>query len=187
MSTHGPTREEISTVRARADCLWTREQLEIACDSMALAITEQLADANPLLLVVMTGGLVPAAMLLPRLEFPLQVDYIHLTRYGAATVGGNIEWIRRPPTQVAGRTVLLVDDLLDHGLTLQAAVRECELLGARSVLTAVLAVKQMDARAGLSRVDFHAVETPDRYLFGYGMDYKSWWRNGAGIFAVEGS
>ena len=174
-------------MRARADCLWTREQLELACDGMASAITSRLADANPLLLVVMTGGLVPAAMLLPRLEFPLQVDYIHLTRYGAATVGGSIEWIRRPPAHIAGRTVLLVDDLLDHGLTLQAAVRECELLGAHTVLTAVLAVKQMATRAGLDSVDFHAVETPDRYLFGYGMDYKSWWRNGGGIFAVEGT
>ena len=187
MSNPTPTTEEISSVRARAECLWTREQLELACDSMAQAITARLADANPLLLVVMTGGLVPAAMLLPRLEFPLQVDYIHLTRYGAATVGGEIEWVRRPPAHLAGRTVLLVDDLLDHGLTLQAAVHECELLGARSVLTAVLAVKRMGQRAGLAGVDFHAVETPDRYLFGYGMDYKSWWRNGAGIFAVEGS
>ena len=187
MSNPGPTREEIETVRARADCLWTREQLELACDSMAQSITARLAHANPLLLVVMTGGLVPAAMLLPRLEFPLQVDYIHLTRYGAATVGGEIEWIRRPPASLAGRTVLLVDDLLDHGLTLQAAVRECEQLGAASILTAVLAVKRMAARAGLPQVDFHAVETPDRYLFGYGMDYKSWWRNGGGIFAVEGA
>ena len=187
MSTQGPLPEEITAVRADADCLWTREQLEAACDRMAVSITARLADQNPLLLVVMTGGLVPGAMLLSRLEFPLQVDYIHLTRYGAATVGGAIEWIRRPPASLAGRTVLLIDDLLDHGLTLQAAVNECEAMGAREVLTAVLAVKQMAHRAGLPAVDFHAVETPDRYLFGYGMDYKSWWRNGGGIFAVKGA
>lgn len=175
---------EITAVRAHAECLYTRAELEEACERMAEAITARLAGTNPLLLVVMTGGVVPAAMLLARLEFPLQVDYIHLTRYGNLTVGGELEWIKRPPKNVAGRTVLLVDDLLDHGLTLQSAVAECTALGAREVLTCALAIKRMANRAGLATVDFHAVETPDRYLFGYGMDYKTYWRNGGGLFAV---
>lgn len=178
---------EIAGVRARAECLFTRAQLEGACEQMAQAITARLAGTNPLLLVLMSGGVMPAGMLLARLEFPLQMDYIHLTRYGARTVGGTLEWIRRPPGSVAGRTVLLVDDLLDQGLTLQAAVDECTALGAQEVLTCALAVKQMAHRAGLPAVDFHAVQTPDRYLFGYGMDYKTYWRNGGGLFAVEGS
>lgn len=178
--------DDIRRTRSEADCLYTGEEVAAAVDRMAVTIAARLRDENPLLLVTMTGGLVPAAMLLARLDFPLQVDYIHLTRYGTATSGGQIEWRRRPSASVAGRTVLLVDDLLDHGLTLAAAVDALRAEGAREVLTAVLVVKRIDARPGLAGVDFHALETPDRYLFGAGMDYKTYWRNCAGIYAVKG-
>ncbi len=176
--------QEILDVRARAEQLYDVAAVERAVDVMAAAITATLHDKNPLLLTVMTGGIVPAGMLLQRLDFPLQVDYIHLTRYGDKTHGGDITWVKSPP-DVAGRTVLLVDDLLDHGLTLQAAVERCRDQGAAEVLTAVLLVKQLDKRNGLAKTDFHALETSDRYLFGLGMDYKHYWRNGPGVFAVS--
>lgn len=181
-----PVPDDIQRTRDEADCLYTGADVAAAADRMATAITARLRDSNPLLLVTMTGGLVPAALLLARLDFPLQVDYLHLTRYGAATSGGAIEWRRRPSASVAGRTVLLVDDLLDHGLTLAAAVEELKAEGALEVLTAVLVVKRIEQRPGLRHVDFHALETPDRYLFGAGMDYKTYWRNCAGIYAVKG-
>ena len=181
-----PTREEVLKVRAEAVCLYNVAEIEAAVSRMAATITTRLAGTEPLLLVAMTGGLVPAALLLPHLEFPLQVDYLHATRYGRATTGGQLEWIRRPPASVAGRTVLLVDDLLDHGLTLQAAADECRAMHAAEVLTAVLVVKDIADRPGLKTTDFHALTTPDRYLFGYGMDYKSFWRNSPGIYAVKG-
>lgn len=186
MSTPDTVPAEITRTRAEADCLYTGDEVAAAADRMAADITARLCDANPLLLVTMTGGLFPAALLLARLDFPLQVDYVHLTRYGSATSGGTIEWRRRPSASVAGRTVLLVDDLLDHGLTLAAAVDELRQEGAREVLTAVLVVKRIVERPGLAHVDFHALETPDRYLFGAGMDYKTYWRNCAGIYAVKG-
>lgn len=176
--------QEILDVRASAEQLYDVATVERAVDAMATAITASLHDKNPLLLTVMTGGIVPAGMLLQRLDFPLQVDYIHLTRYGDSTSGGEITWVK-PPPDVTGRTVLLVDDLLDHGLTLQAAVDRCLELGAAAVLTAVLLVKKIEQRSGLASTDFHALETSDRYLFGLGMDYKHYWRNGPGVFAVS--
>lgn len=176
--------QEILDVRASAEQLYDVATVERAVDAMAAAITAMLHDKNPLLLTVMTGGIVPAGMLLQRLDFPLQVDYIHVTRYGDKTSGGEITWVK-PPPDVEGRTVLLVDDLLDHGLTLQAAVDRCLENGAAAVLTAVLLVKQIEQRSGLARTDFHALETGDRYLFGLGMDYKHYWRNGPGVFAVR--
>lgn len=173
-------------MRDEADCLYSPEEVALACDRMAAAVSARLRDCNPLLLVTMTGGMFPASLLMARLDFPLQVDYIHLTRYGAETRGGEIAWLRRPATSLAGRTVLLVDDLLDHGLTLAAAVEECRQAGALAVLTAVLVVKDVANRPGLPSVDFHALTTPDRYLFGAGMDYKTYWRNAGGIYAVRG-
>lgn len=186
MSLPGIDAAEIERTRREADLLYSRDQIDAAVRAMAVEITSRLGQSNPLLLVTMTGGLVPAALLLPHLDFPLQLDYVHVTRYGNEVSGGRIEWIRRPPATLKDRTVLLIDDLLDRGLTLAAAVDECRVMGARDVLTAVLVVKQVPARPGLARTDFHALVTPDRYLFGYGMDYRSWWRNGPGIFAVKG-
>jgi hypoxanthine phosphoribosyltransferase len=179
--------DEVARARAEADLLYTPAEIAAAVEAMAARITARLGSAQPLLLATMTGGLVPTALLMPHLDFPLQLDYIHLTRYGTAITGGGIDWIKRPPPAVSDRTVLIIDDLLDRGLTLQAAVAECVQLGARAVLTAVLIHKEMPTRPGLARTDFHALATPDRYLFGYGMDYKTWWRNSPGIYAVKGT
>lgn len=135
--------QEILDVRANAERLYDMATVEHAVDRMAASITAALHDKNPLLLTVMTGGIVPAGMLLQRLDFPLQLDYIHVSRYGDKTTGGDIDWVRPPPAGIEGRTVLLVDDLLDHGLTLQAAAERCLEHGAATVLTAVLFVKQI--------------------------------------------
>jgi hypoxanthine phosphoribosyltransferase len=174
----------LENVRRDARCLADKATVEAACDRMAVEITEKLSPANPLLLGVMNGGLVPLAMLMMRLEFPLQVDYTHLTRYGLRTTGGELRWIRRPPAAVKDRTILVIDDLLDHGITLQAVVDACHELGAAEVFTAVLITKQVEDRAGLQATDFSALTLPDDYLFGYGMDYQTYLRNSPGIFAV---
>jgi hypoxanthine phosphoribosyltransferase len=176
---------ELQRVKAGARCLADSATVEQAVDRMAVEITEKLSQADPLLLGVMSGGVVPLAMLLRRLEFPLQIDYVHLTRYGMRTTGGELRWVKRPPESVRGRTVLVVDDLLDHGITLGAIVEACTSLGAAEVLTAVLATKQVDQRAGLARTNFSGLSLPDAYVFGYGMDYKTYLRNAPGIYAVE--
>lgn len=180
------TAAELTQVRREADCLYTPEEVYRAVARMAAAMTQRVGGLNPLLLVTMTGGMVPTSLLLPHLEFPLQVDYIHLTRYGTATAGGELTWIKPPPAMIVDRLVVIVDDLLDHGLTLKAAKEECLRAGARAVLTAVLVVKDIPNRPGLAQTDFFGLTTPDRYLFGFGMDYKTYWRNGGGIFAVRG-
>lgn len=177
--------DEIISTRKDADQLFTVAEIERSMDSMAAQITARLEDRNPLLLAVMNGGMVPTSMLLSRLNFPLQVDYIHLTRYGNKTSGGELEWIRPPPSALKDRTVLLIDDLLDQGITLQSAVDRCQDIGAREVLTAVLLVKSIPQRSGLNETDFFGISTSDRYVFGAGMDYKTYWRNCPGIFAVK--
>ena len=181
---HDSQPPELAAVRANARCLASLADIRRACDVQARAITLSLRDANPILLCVMTGGAVPLAMLLERLDFPLQVDYVHLTRYGLETSGGAINWIKRPPATIRGRTVLVVDDILDHGITLAALIDECHAMGAAEVLSAVLVTKTMADRAGLQRADFSALSLPNAYLFGCGMDYKSYLRNAPGIFAV---
>lgn len=176
--------QDIENTKATAELLFTPADVDNAVDRMAIEITDRLRDTNPVLIGMMTGGIVPLSLLLPRLSFPLQVDYVHASRYGENTHGGQTQWIKRPTAKLSGRTVLLIDDLLDRGVTLEMAVDECLHIGASAVLTAVLLTKTVDRRPGLVAADFSGLTGPDRYLFGYGMDYKTYWRNGAGIFAV---
>jgi hypoxanthine phosphoribosyltransferase len=180
-----PTAEELVRVRHDADLVYTRAEIESSLDRMAESITARIGARDPILLAVMIGGLVPLGALLPRLPFPLQVDYLHATRYQGETRGGQLLWLHKPGVTLKDRTVLVVDDVLDHGITLAAIVDECLAAGAREVYTAVLISKRLALRKGLQAADFSALETDDRYLFGWGMDYHGYLRNGDGIYAAR--
>ncbi|MEJ2643663.1 MAG: hypoxanthine-guanine phosphoribosyltransferase [Gammaproteobacteria bacterium] len=180
------TADQVRTVLAEADRLYTAAEVDAALDRMAARITQSLGDRNPIVLCVMTGGLVPAGQLITRLDFPLQLDYLHATRYRGDTRGGTLHWITRPTFDLKGRSVLVVDDILDEGLTLSAILDFCREQGAREVYSAVLVDKHHDRRPEPIHADFVGVEVGDRYVFGYGMDYKGYLRNAAGIFAVRG-
>ena len=151
---------------------------------MAGEISAALADSFPLVLCVMHGSVIFAGQLLPQLRFPLQLDYVDLTRYGDATRGGAISWRAAPGTAVAGRVVLVLDDILDEGHTL-AAIRDKLLAeGASRVCTAVFVEKNI-GRAKSFSADFVGVRLPNRYVFGFGMDVSGAWRNLPEIYALK--
>jgi hypoxanthine phosphoribosyltransferase len=182
-----PEMSEITQVFAEADCLFTAAEVEEALDRMAVVITERLAAANPVVLCVMHGGLIVTGRLLPKLLFPLESGYLHATRYGHEFCGSHLDWRVRPTEDLRDRTVLLVDDILDEGTTLAAIIDYCRAEGAREVLTAVLINKGHDRKAHPELTgDFVGLVSPDRFLFGCGMDYKGYWRNAPGIYAVKG-
>lgn len=170
-----------AAVAKRAECLVNQAEVEQALDRMALDVTARLAGKDPLVLCVMSGGVVPTGLLLPRLRFQLRLDYVHATRYRGGTSGGEMHWLYRPSEAVRGEHVLIVDDILDEGVTLDAVVRACEEDGAASVHSAVLVAKR---RAHRREADIVGAEVEDRYVFGFGMDYRRYFRNAAGIFAV---
>jgi len=180
------TPEEVVTVYNNADQLYTQKEIEAAMDCMAAEITAELAASDPIILSVMNGGLVMAGQILTRLDFPLRADYVHATRYRGGTSGKELHWLRPPEELLDGRTVLILDDILDEGITLAAIVEGCHNQGAKSVHSAVLVEKIRD-RSNNFQADFVGVKAEDRYLFGYGMDYKGYLRNVAGIYAVANS
>ncbi len=176
---------KIQDVYKKSTRLFSTEEVEAALDRMAIDIHQQLHDQNPVLLCVMIGGLVPLGNLLPRLDFPLEVDYVHATRYRGEITGGKVHWKVRPSTNLFDRTVLIVDDILDGGITLAAIVEEVKALGAKVVLTAVLVDKyHKRVENGLKNADFVGLQIEDHYIFGYGMDYNEYLRNAPGIFVV---
>ena len=174
------------TILAKAEQLYTEREISDTIDEMAAEINQQLQDKLSICLSVMIGGLIPAGQLLPRLNFPLEIDYIHATRYKKATIGGDLDWIKYPSISLENRTVLVIDDILDEGLTLQAIVKYCLEAGAKEVFTAVLVEKELEQRSGLQKADFTGLTVPNRYVFGYGMDYQGQLRHVPGIYAVHG-
>lgn len=181
------TADEIKKVYIEADLLYSQAEVDAAISKMAMEITEDLHDKDPVVFAIMNGGLVIAGQLLTRLNFPLTASYLHATRYRNSTSGHELEWKVPPMVDFKDRPVLVVDDILDEGHTLVEAMEYLKAEGAASVQCAVLVDKHHDrkARADL-KADFVGLEIEDRYIFGYGMDYKGYWRNAPGIFAVKG-
>lgn len=180
--------EEIRRVYAEADCLFTESEVEKAIDNMARAISYDLEDSNPIIFSIMNGGLVLTGKLVTQLGFPLEISYMHATRYRGETTGSNdLDWKALPPQAIAGRTVLIVDDIYDEGATLGHIIDFCREQGVKDIKIAVLLDKKHNRKARPDITpDYIGLECPDRYVFGYGMDYKNYWRNAPGIYAVKG-
>ena len=180
-----PIPSKIQEVYKKSSRLFTTEEVEAALDRMAIDIHQKLHDKNPVLLCVMIGGLVPMGNLLPRLDFPLELDYVHATRYRGEITPGKLHWKVKPSVDLTGRTVLVVDDILDGGVTLAAIIAEIKSMGAGEVFTAVLVDKyEKRVENGLKHADFVGLQVDDHYIFGYGMDYNEYLRNAPGIFVV---
>ena len=176
--------DEIATIQAKAELLHNESEVESAIDVMANKINHQLKDKNPVILCVMNGGVVITGKLLTRLTISCTFDAINVSRYGSKTSGGKINWIQKPETSLNGKCVLIVDDILDEGFTLETIIDYCKAQGALSIYSAVLVDKQL-AHTKPVVADFVGLEVVNRYLFGYGMDYKGYLRNIAGIYACK--
>ena len=168
----------------RSDLIASAEEVQTAVQRIAAEIDKRLGRTYPLVLAVMGGAVVFAGQLLPRLRFPLDFDYIHVSRYGAETRGTKVEWRVKPPALVKGRTVLVLDDILDHGETMRAIRDGLNELGAEKVLSAVLVEKTLAAPKPIT-ADFVGLRIPDRFVFGCGMDAKGYWRNLPEIRAMK--
>jgi hypoxanthine phosphoribosyltransferase len=178
------TLDEIQSIQDNAECLHDADAVHQALDQMALAITDTLGETLPVVLCVLNGGIIPTGYLLTRLEFPLEIGYLHATRYRGETSGAEVQWLCEPLIELQDRTVLVIDDILDEGQTLADIVDHCEHAGATQVYSAVLVQKHHDRLITGIEADFIGLQVDDRYVFGFGMDYKGYLRNMNGVFAL---
>jgi hypoxanthine phosphoribosyltransferase len=181
-----PDAKEAWAFLEQSDPVSSAAEVRAAIDRLAVEIQQRFKDRYPLVLVVMGGAVVFAGQLLPLLRMPLDLDYIHASRYGAATVGGGIEWRVEPPPGLRGRAVLVLDDILDGGQTMHAIRDRLLELGAASFCCAVLVEKILERKKPIT-ADFVGLRIPDRFVFGCGMDAKGFWRNLPEIRAMRGS
>lgn len=156
-----------------------------ALESLADKLNQQLIDETPVVLCVMQGGLIFSGHLIPRLQCMLEIDYIHATRYGNTTSGGELTWKSYPATDLKGRTVLILDDILDEGHTLQAIQQYCEAQGASKIISAVLVRKCHGRCVDTGLTDNIALNVEDKYVFGFGMDYDGKYRQLDSIYALD--
>ncbi len=177
--------EKARKILAESDVLVDAKQCSAATTRMAGEITAAIGNEAPLVLAVMGGATVFAGHLLSQLAFPLEFDYIHVSRYGDKTRGGSLKWKVEPSKQVEGRTVLVLDDILDEGETMAEIRRRVLEMGATRFLCAVFCEKKI-AKAKPIAADFVGITVPDRYVFGYGMDVSGLWRNLPAVHAVAG-
>ena len=162
----------------------TEEDVQRAYERLAAAL-QALIDVNDcVLLGVMLGGMIPTARLAVLLSGDYLLDYCQVSRYRGAERGGELEWLQAPRANLRDRTVLLVDDIFDEGLTLDYVTHACHELGARAIVSTVLVRKRHNRVATGLRPDHVGLEVDDRYVFGCGMDYRERWRHLPEIWAL---
>ncbi len=177
--------EDSQNVLENAELLYTADEVEKAIKDISIAISKELKESNPLIMPIMIGGIILAGRLIPQLKFPLQIDYIHASRYRGKTSGTELNWLKKPEKTLKDKTILLIDDILDEGITLAAIIKYCYEAGAKKVLTAVLIEKILDKEKPIKNADFTGLTVPDKYVFGCGMDYHEYHRNLTGIYALK--
>ena len=175
----------------QAERLYDEAEVEFAIDRLAVRMALDLQDVQPILVCVINGGIPFTAALMRRFGFPLELDYVHAIRYrGGAAVSGKVEVPRAGELElrvdlardVTGRVVVLADDVLDGGTTLARIAARVAQAGAAEVYTAVLVNKKVPGRTFAA--DYVALDAPNRYLIGCGMDCGGWFRNLDGIYAI---
>ncbi len=177
---------ELQNFESKLTCLHDMRTINLALDRMAEEITRELQDSQPLVITVLNGSVIPVGHLVTRLDFPLQLDYMHVTRYQGKMHASQLHWLAEPRSKLKGRTLLIVEDVLDAGTTLAEIIKYCEAEGAARIYTAVVVDKKHQrAEGGLSKADFTGLVVDDLFLVGFGLDYEGYFRNLPGIYAVK--
>jgi hypoxanthine phosphoribosyltransferase len=181
--------QDARNLLADSEVLFTTDEVNAATTRVAREINRDYADRHPLILSVMGGAVVFSGQLLPQLDFPLDFDIVQVSRYGDKTVGSQLNWRVAPRDNIVGRNVIILDDILDEGITLAAIVDLVKRNGASSVACAVFCVKdygeEINSKKPL-KAEYVGISVPNRFIFGYGMDVSGAWRNLPAIYAVKG-
>ena len=176
--------DTIQTLISKSSVIYSEIEIKTVIQNIADQANQTIKTDDLYVLCVMNGALIFAGQLLPRLEKNVQYSYIHATRYADSLTGGSIDWLVRPPKEIEGKTVLILDDILDQGITLREIVATCEAMKAKAVYTAVLFDKEITKEKSYFP-NFIGLKVPNRFVFGYGLDCKGLGRNLPHLYALD--
>ena len=179
--------EQAEKILEDAELVYNAEEINQSINNMASQLNKQFSQITQpmIMLPVMNGGLILSGHLITRLNFPVEIDYCHATRYRDKTSASDLLWKVKPQHSLINRTVLVIDDIFDEGHTLQSVIEFCKSQKAEKVLSAVLIEKKHPRMKADIKSDFIGMQVEDRYVFGFGMDYKGFHRQLNAIYAVS--
>jgi len=176
---------ELQKIKENSDLIFSASQIKAAVENMGFALEEKIKHKNAIVVCVMNGGITLTSDLSRCMDCDVRFDYLQVARYRDKTVGGSLHWLKEPQLSLEGQTVVLVDDIYDEGYTMEELVSYCEKHGAKEVITVVLLYKHKSSPQVGNKPDIHGLEVADRYVYGYGMDYKGYLRNVPAIYAIS--
>ena len=168
-----------------ASVLYGREDIRRRVEELGRAITGDYAGREPVLVTVLKGGTVFLADLMREIQLPLEVHFMAISRYGEAEESlGRVQILLDLDIDLTGRDVLLVEDIVDTGLTLSYLLSVLRARGPASLEVCALLDKSVRRIAPLA-VRYAGFDCPDRFVVGYGLDVAERYRNLPDILAVE--
>jgi hypoxanthine phosphoribosyltransferase len=177
----------MNEILKKSSILFKNDQIMCAISTLAKSCNENFYEVEKKVTVlpVMKGAIPFAGHLIPKLNFELIIEYIHATRYLQNKGTVNLQYIYEPPVEsIINKDILLLDDILDEGITLLNLKSKLIDLGANSVMTAVLFDKNLQKRKPLE-ADFVGLEVPNKYVFGFGLDFKGRGRNLPHLYSYD--
>jgi len=177
--------QELQEIKENSDLIFSASQIKTAVEKMGLEMEARIQHKNAILLCVMNGGIIVTSDLLRCMDCDVRLDYLQVARYRDKTVGGSLHWLKEPQFSMENQTIVLVDDIYDEGYTMEELVSYCKKHGAKEVVTAVLLFKKKTSQQVGLKPDIYGLEVEDRYVYGYGMDYKGYLRNVPAIYAIS--
>ena len=176
--------DTIQALIRKSSVIYSEIEIKTVIQNIADQVNQTIKTDDLYVLCVMNGALIFAGQLLPRLEKNIQYSYIHATRYAASLTGGPIHWLVKPSKDIEGKTVLILDDILDEGITIREIVTTCEAMKAKAIYTAVLFDKDIVKEKSYIP-NFIGLKVPNRFVFGYGLDCKGLGRNLPHLYALN--
>jgi hypoxanthine phosphoribosyltransferase len=176
--------DTIQALISKSSVIYSEIEIKIVIQNIADQVNQTIKTDDLYVLCVMNGALIFAGQLLPRLEKNIQYNYIHATRYASSLTGGPIHWLVKPPIDIEGKTVLILDDILDEGITLREIAATCLAMKAKAIFTAVLFDKEI-VKEKSYLPNFIGLKVPNRFVFGYGLDCKGLGRNLPHLYALD--
>jgi hypoxanthine phosphoribosyltransferase len=176
--------DTIQALIRKSSVIYSEIEIKTVIKNIADQVNQTIKTEDLYVLCVMNGALIFAGQLLPRLEKNIQYSYIHATRYAASLTGGPIHWLVKPPIDIEGKTVLILDDILDEGITLREIAATCLAMKAKAIYTAVLFDKEITKEKSYFP-NFIGLKVPNRFVFGYGLDCKGLGRNLPHLYALD--